>query len=75
MVRSFLYVCWLVLVALSLAGSPQQAVAQSGSARVRIAHASLDLPAVDVFVDGKQLLTNVAPSMIGDYVEVPAGSH
>lgn len=51
------------------------AEAQSGMAMVRVIHASPDAPAVDVFVDGNAVLTNVAFPAISAYLEVPAGPH
>jgi LPXTG-motif cell wall-anchored protein len=49
--------------------------AQDSMARVRVIHASPDAPAVDVFVDGATVLTNVAFPAISDYLSVPAGVH
>jgi LPXTG-motif cell wall-anchored protein len=51
------------------------ASAQSGNARVRVIHASPDAPAVDVYVDGSAVLTNVAFRAISDYLSLPAGPH
>ena len=47
----------------------------SAPARVRMLHASPDAPAVDVYTDGEQVLTDVAFGTITDYLEVPAGEH
>jgi hypothetical protein len=44
-------------------------------AKVRVLHASPDAPAVDVYADGAQVLTNVAFGTISDYMDVPAGDH
>jgi hypothetical protein len=49
--------------------------AQSGSAKVRVVHASPDAPAVDVYLDGNKVLTNVPFFTASDYLDVPAGSH
>lgn len=43
--------------------------------RVRVVHASLDAPAVDVYADGAKVLTNVAYKGSSDYLSVPAGTH
>lgn len=51
------------------------AFAQTGSAKVRVVHASPDAPAVDVYVDGNQVLTNVPFFTASDYLDVPAGEH
>ena len=60
-----------LLLALVLAPA---ALAQ-GNARVRVVHASPDAPAVDVWVDGNQVLTNVPFFTASDYLDVPAGPH
>src|SRR5690349_6229389 len=66
----------LVVGALFFAlGLALPASAQSGMARVRVVHASPDAPAVDVFVDGKAVLTNVGFTAVSDYLMVPAGPH
>lgn len=62
----------MVLLALGLT---LPAAAQSGTARVRVIHASPDAPAVDVFVDGNAALTNVSFYTASDYLELPAGEH
>lgn len=49
--------------------------AQSGTAKVRVVHASPDAPAVDVFVDGTAALTNVTFFTASDYLDLPAGAH
>jgi hypothetical protein len=49
--------------------------AQGGVAKVRVIHASPDAPAVDVYVDGNKVLTNVPFFTVSDYLDVPAGEH
>lgn len=51
------------------------AAAQSGNAQVRVVHASPDAPAVDVYVDGNKVLTNVPFFTASDYLPLPAGEH
>jgi hypothetical protein len=64
------------LVVLALAALPfATAGAQSGDARVRVLHASPDAPAVDVYVDGEEAISNLAFGSITDYVTLPAGTH
>jgi len=46
-----------------------------GGARVRVVHASPDAPAVDVWVDGSIVFSNMAFEEITDFVEVPAGTY
>lgn len=43
------------------------------SARVRVLHASPDAPAVDIHVDGRIALQNLAYAEFTDYVSLPAG--
>src|SRR5688572_8973907 len=65
------------LAVAALAMIPGAAVAQddTGTALVRILHASPDAPAVDVYADGTAVLTEVPFGVISDYLEVPAGDH
>jgi len=50
--------------------------ASAGSdANVRVLHASPDAPAVDVFVDGSEAISDLAFNDITDYVALPAGAH
>lgn len=51
------------------------AFAQSGTAKVRVVHASPDAPAVDVYVNGDRALTNVPFFTASDYLDLPAGTH
>jgi hypothetical protein len=46
----------------------------SGHAQLRVVHASPDAPNVDVLVDGKTVLTNVAYETASNYLTVSAGS-
>jgi Domain of unknown function (DUF4397) len=46
----------------------------SGHAQLRVVHASPDAPNVDVLVDGKTVLTNVAYETASNYLTVGAGS-
>jgi len=44
-------------------------------AHLRVLHASPDAPNVDINLDGKNVLTNVAYKTASDYLDVPAGTH
>ncbi len=44
-------------------------------ANVRVLHASPDAPAVDVFVDGSEAISDLAFDEITDYVALPGGDH
>ncbi len=47
----------------------------AGTSQVSIVHASPDAPAVDVYVDGSAVLTDVPFFTASDYLELPAGEH
>lgn len=49
--------------------------ANTGTARVRVVHASPDAPAVDIWVNGAPAFTNVPFEMITTFAGVPAGSY
>ncbi|HEY5639581.1 MAG TPA: DUF4397 domain-containing protein [Dehalococcoidia bacterium] len=49
--------------------------AQTADARLRVLHASPDAPAVDVYLDGAEAISDLAFDDITDYVSVPAGAH
>jgi hypothetical protein len=65
----------LVLGALMALLIAPAAFAQSGTAKVRVVHASPDAPAVDVWVNGTKTLTNVPFFTASDYLDLPAGSY
>ncbi|WP_322029467.1 DUF4397 domain-containing protein [Paraburkholderia sp. J76] len=44
-------------------------------ARLRVLHASPDAPAVDVYVDGTKVLSDVTYPTVSSYLNVRAGSH
>ena len=81
-------ILWAIIVALSamtlgLAGravgaqeaTPAAAPGTTGVATVRVVHTSPDAPAVDIFVDGDRVLTNLAFGAATDAVPLPAGRH
>jgi len=45
------------------------------NASIRVAHMSPDAPAVDVTVDGREVLTEVSFPEVSEYLSVPAGQH
>ena len=47
--------------------------AQTGTARVRVVHASPDAPAVDVLVDGTRAIAGLGFKAFSSYASVPAG--
>ena len=49
--------------------------AESAPAELRVAHLSPDAPAVDVWVDGSVVLSNVPFQTISGYLAVPAGTY
>ena len=72
MVQRLMVLCGALLV---LMGAALPAAAQTDAARVRVVHAAEQVPAVDVFLDGKAVLENVGFVSVSDYLEVPAGAH
>jgi len=56
-------------------GSVPMPTVEAGSGRVRVLHASPDAPAVDVYVDGQMLLSNVGFGQISHYADLPTGRH
>ncbi|TGB03814.1 DUF4397 domain-containing protein [Halobacillus salinus] len=47
----------------------------SGNAMVRVLHASPDAPAVDVYVNGQKVLSNVSYKQSSDYLTVASGQY
>lgn len=58
--------CWLLGGAVA---------AQDGSAAMRFTHLSVDAPLVDVLVNGRAVLTDVAFGDVTSYLILPAGRH
>jgi len=66
---------WLLtVVALAATAVFTTSCGDSGHASLRVVHASPDAPNVDVVVDGKTVLTNVAYEAASNYLTVDAGS-
>src|SRR5215208_1806650 len=65
----------MVLLGLLLALALVPAASAQGNALVRVVHASPDAPAVDVYVDGNKVLSNVPFFTASDYLPLPAGEH
>jgi LPXTG-motif cell wall-anchored protein len=65
----------MIVAGLLLALVMTSATLAQGNAKVRVVHASPDAPAVDVWVDGSKVLTNVPFFTASDYLDVPAGPH
>lgn len=69
---------FIALLAAVIAGAAifaSPASAQSSDARLRVLHASPDAPAVDVYLDGAEEISDLEFDDITDYVTVPAGTH
>lgn len=72
--RSFATIAAVALSALAIPfAAPAQA--QSGDARVRLAHFSPDANGVDVYIDGKKRMNRVPYQAVSDYITLPAGKH
>ena len=65
------------LLAFSALGVSAQSPApmDGDMAWVRVLHGSPDAPAVDVYADGAEVLSDVPFGAISDYLQVPAGEH
>lgn len=69
-------ISWVkVMLGTLLAMALVSATFAQGNAKVRVVHASPDAPAVDVYVDGNKVLSNVAFFTASDYLDLPAGEH
>lgn len=51
------------------------AIAAPGGALVRVAHFSPDAPEVDIYLDGREVLSDVGYRDVSDYLSIPAGDH
>lgn len=69
-----LLIAGVVLLVVSLVGV-SGTFAQAETARVRVIHASPDAPAVDVFVDGNRVLTDVPFFAASDYLDLAPGEY
>lgn len=75
MQRIVMIVGLVVALAVAIAGMPALTTAQEGTAAVRVMHASPDAPAVDVFVNGSQVLSDVPFFALSGALAVPAGTY
>ncbi len=64
-----------LLAVSSIGAMAQSPSAPAGDAWVRVLHASPDAPAVDVYANGGEVLSDVPFGAISDYLQVPAGSY
>ena len=64
-----------LLAVSALGAAAQSPSAPAGDAWVRVLHASPDAPAVDVYANGGEVLSDVPFGAISDYLQVPAGSY
>ncbi|MFG6146942.1 DUF4397 domain-containing protein [Halobacillus sp. B23F22_1] len=53
----------------------QNNLGMDGNSRVRVLHASPDAPAVDVYVNGQQVLQGISYKQYSDYLSMPAGHY
>ncbi len=65
----------LVLLLVMLVGATGANAQAAEGARVRVAHFAVDAPAVDVYVDGRAVLRNVAYPAISGYLSLAAGTY
>jgi hypothetical protein len=71
--RRFLEITAFSLSLLAVAGT--SAVAQTGTAKVRVVHASADAPQVNVWLDGDMAFQGLNFKDYTDYTPVPPGTH
>jgi len=64
----------LAATALLLGCSDDDKTGPNGTAQVRVVHGSPDAPAVDVLVEGKEVLSDVSYLQSSPYLSVPAGT-
>jgi len=67
--KSWLLIVWTGLLCVALSGC-----GDDHRSRLRAVHASPDAPNVDVLIDGKKVLTNVAYATSSAYLNVSSGS-
>jgi Domain of unknown function (DUF4397) len=48
---------------------------ETPTANIRMIHAVIDAPAVDIWVDGKRAISNLSYRMISRYMTIPTGEH
>ncbi|KAB2338177.1 DUF4397 domain-containing protein [Cytobacillus depressus] len=48
---------------------------QGGSGKIRFVHASIDMPNVDIYIDGIRILKNFPYKEASNYFSLPAGKH
>ncbi|MFN8623251.1 MAG: DUF4397 domain-containing protein [Chloroflexota bacterium] len=65
----------LALSAIGVGAQSPSAAPAGDSAWVRVLHGSPDAPAVDIYADGAEVLSDVPFGVISDYLQVPAGEH
>ena len=68
-------VAGLLTAALVATAAPVALAQDAGTAMVRVLHASPDAPAVDIYLDGAEVLSDVPFGVISDYLAIPAGDH
>lgn len=64
-----------IFALLAFFGTQTLPVLASGTAFVRIIHATPDVGTVDIFVDGSKLLSNFQYATVTGYVPIPSGAH
>ena len=64
---------WVVLCLATLLLLAPAAGAQSATAAVRVAHFAPDAPALDVYIGGERVLSNVSFGTVSNYLRLPDG--
>lgn len=74
MKRTIIAVVTILGVALIGCSDDDNPISSQINAQLRVAHLSADAPAVDVWVDGTRVLSNVPFKVYSEYLDVPAGA-
>lgn len=70
--RKWIFIALLVLM---LATTPTLAITELPDPRVRVAHYAIDVPVVDVYIDGERALQELALTQFTDYLDFAAGTY
>jgi Domain of unknown function (DUF4397) len=65
----------MVFTLVALFGTQARPASAASPAFVRVVHASPDIGTADVFLDGKEVLSNFQFGTVTDYVTIPPGPH
>ncbi len=73
--RTIIMAVLVLMASMVLVVAPASAATNPGFAWIRVAHASPDAPAVDIWVNGQVVVSNLAFAKVTGYLLVPAGGY